>query len=569
MSFISKAEQLPISRRSLLQVALSGALLASASGRALAAMSSPVVKTESGSLRGETVGSVKRFLGVPYAHSIAGAYRFLPPQPPQPWDGIRDAVKYADSAPQPETQLLGRSPVSPAFDPPAYVKSGDDCLALNIWAPSHANSPRPLPVMVWLHGGGWVSGSGSCAIYDGEHLAARGDVIVVTINHRLGASGLTDLSRVVGGKYSESSNLGIRDILAALQWVQKNISAFFGDPNKVTIFGESGGGWKVATLLGIPKAKGLFHKAIIQSGPLTRFMEQSEADKVALTMLEELGIEPALAQAEKEQALENLSADDVVAAQQRTMAKHPMNMTLPGFPTGFWPVLDNDILPASVFDPVAAASSLDIPLMIGQNGTEFSLFMLNDKEAYSLDEAGLAARVGRTFADQGEDVAANIIATYRKDFPDYEPSALWFRIFSDFAMGTLTSRIMDARSVAGAAPVYAYRFDWMSPIADGNLYSPHTMEIPFVFDNERTRAGEVMTGTDDSRIRLSKAVSTAWIEFASRGKPAGPGLPAWPVFDRDSRNAMHLDNKSYIAPYIRPEMLAIYQDKLNKALNGQ
>jgi para-nitrobenzyl esterase len=217
-------------------------------------------------------------------------------------------------------------------------------------------------------------------------------VVVVTINHRLGLSGLTDFSRVLGGEYADSSNLSIRDMIAALEWVRDNIAAFGGNADLVTIFGESGGGWKVSTLLGIPSAKGLFHRAIIQSGPLTRFLTPEQADAVANAVLAELGVTPDTAD-----KLCDITFEEVVAAQARMQANTPMSMRTPGFPTGFWPVIDGEIIPAHVFDPDAAPSSLDVPLLIGQNGTEFTLFMLGDQAAYSLDNAGLERRVAGTF----------------------------------------------------------------------------------------------------------------------------------------------------------------------------
>lgn len=513
-----------------------------------------IVETVSGRVQGESRNGVSRYLGIPYAQSIAGKNRFAPPQAVTPWTDVFQAVKYADSAPQQASDPTSRSPVTPAFAEPAYVKSGDNCLALNIWKPEKVK--KQLPVMVWLHGGGWTSGSGSCAIYDGENLASRGDVVVVTINHRLGASGLTDFSRVLGGEFANSSNLGIRDMIAALQWVHENIAAFGGNPELVTIFGESGGGWKVNTLLGIPAAEGLFQRAIVESGPLTRFMTPEEADKIANSVLEELGISK-----ENADQLNSISYEDVLKAEAAVLAKTPMSFQSPGFPTGFWPVIDGDLIPAHVYDPKAVPSSLQVPLLIGQTGTEFTLFMGRDKAAYSLDESGLEMRVKGMFRE----AAPQVLETYKRDFPDCDPSGLWFRILSDYAMGALSSEIMDQRAVDGAAPVYAYRFDWQTPIADGKLYSPHTIEIPFVFANATNEAGTVMTGGGKEVDKLAKTVSDAWVEFAKTGKPAAKGLPEWPEFTSEARESMHLDNKSEVAPYMDPEMVKLFHTLLWKA----
>ncbi len=552
MSVSSGKAGLQVTRRMLLKTTAAALVAANlrASGQPAAA---PVAETVPGRVEGESLNGVARFLGIPYAQSIAGRNRFAPPRPVESWTGVRKTMRYAQSSPQQKEQF--RSPVTPAFTPADYVVPGDDCLALNVWAP--AGAKEKLPVMVWLHGGGWTSGSGSCPIYDGENLARHSDVVVVTINHRLGASGLTDLSRVLGGSFSDSANLGIRDMIAALEWVRHNIAAFGGNPDLVTIFGESGGGWKVATLLGVPSAKGLFHRAIIESGPLTRFMTPDQADKVANAVLSALKVTPQTAG-----KLNHISCEQIIAAEASVLAKTPMSMQAPGFPAGFWPVIDGKIIRQHVFDPKAAPSSLDVPLLIGQNGTEMTLFMLADKAAYSLDDAQLQQRVAHMF---GADAAPQILATYRRDFPHYDPSGLWFRIFSDFAMGALNSAIMDARAVPGAAPVYTYRFDWQTPIQDGKLYSPHTIEIPFVFDNGGEPAGVVMTGGGAAVATLADTVSSAWAEFARTGKPAAPGLPPWPAYSTGRRESMHIDTASRVGPYMDPAMVTLFHNKLWKA----
>ncbi|MCF1422896.1 carboxylesterase/lipase family protein [Mangrovimonas futianensis] len=511
-----------------------------------------LVQTGLGVIEGERFGSVVRFLGIPYAQEISGANRFAPPKRIKPWEGVLSVKQYADTAPQQAADPTSGSPVTPAFEAPNYVKIGDHCLALNIWKPIEIK--EKLPVMVWLHGGGWTSGSGSCKIYDGENLAKRGDVIVVTINHRLGASGLTDFSRVIGGDFENSSNLGIRDIIAALEWVKDNIAAFGGDENLVTIFGESGGGWKVNTLLGVPSAKGLFHRAIVESGPLTRFLTPEEADEIAKSVLEELQIKPGNAE-----ALNSISFQDVLKAEAAVMKKMPMSFQAPGFPTGFWPVIDGDIITEHVYDQEAAPSGKDVPLLIGQTGTEFTLFMLRDKAAYELDDSGLKTRIINMF---GELLASKILQAYKNDFPEYSPSALWFRIFSDYAMGALSSEIMDVRSVADAAPVYAYRFNWQTPISDGKLYSPHTIEIPFVFDNVKTEAGIIMTGGGEEANELAKTVSSAWVEFAKTGKPSLGSDSEWPVYTQENRESMHIDIQSEVKPYMNPTMVELFHDIL-------
>ena len=538
---------LGLTRRSAL-AAGTAALATAALPRFGWAQATPVIETASGPVQGVTENGVSRFLGLRYAQPISGANRFLPPQPVAPWTGTFVADRHADTAPQGPEPVDG-SPVTPAFATPDYVKAGDDCLALNVWTPEGA---QDLPVMVWLHGGGWQSGSGSCFIYDGTNLASRGDVVVVTINHRLGAHGLTDFSRVLGADWADSDNLSVKDMVAALQWVRANIAGFGGDPDTVTIFGESGGGWKVNTLLAVPQAEGLFHRAIVESGPLTRFHTPEDADEIARAMLDALGIS-----AEAPGALNDLTFEQVLEA-ERTVQQGLSGsmMAAPGFPSGFWPVMGGDFIPRHVFDPDTAPSARAVPLLVGQTGTEFSLFMLGDEAAYSLDEDALETRVLGMF---GDDNGPWLLETYRRDFPDYEPSALWFRLMSDYMMGALSNEILDVRATSGTAPVYAYRFDWMTPIHGGKLWSPHTIEIPFVFDNTGTEAGRVMTEGGDAAAALAATVSEAWVQFAKTGVPSAPGLPDWPEYDSRARQAMHLDTESRVAPYIDARAVDLFR----------
>ncbi|CUH81175.1 Carboxylesterase family protein [Tropicibacter naphthalenivorans] len=248
----------------------------------------------------------------------------------------------------------------------------------------------------------------------------------------------------------------------------------------------------------------------------------------------------------------------VLDAERAVMADFLMGAAAPGFPSGFWPVIDGDFVPAHVHDPVTAPANADVPVMLGQTGTEFTLFMLQDQGAYTLDDAGLEARVTRMLSED----APWVLDSYRRDFPDYVPSALYFRIYSDFAMGALSNSILDVRATTGAAPVYAYRFDWMTPIEGGRLFSPHTIEIPFAFDNATTEAGIIMTEGGDAVATLAKTVSEAWVQFAKTGTPAAPGLPEWPAYDPQARQAMHLNTQSHVAPYIDPRAFDLFKAKL-------
>jgi len=540
------------SRRTLMKAAGAGLMLTSAS--VYATSKGPVVNTEYGKLEGFSRGKVNCFYGIRYGQPIAGKNRFKPPQPVKAWSGIKKADTFANSSPQ-QPSTGGRTPVGVAFADDPSVSRGDDCLALNVWAP--ANGKGKLPVMVWFHGGGFSGGSGSSPLTNGTNLASRGDVIVVTVNHRLAASGYVDFSRVLGGDFADSDNLGSKDMVAALKWVNTNIEAFGGDPDCVMIFGESGGGWKVSTLMGTPSAQGLFHRAVIESGPLLKFMSQDEADKVANIMLEELGVTK-----ETAHKIHDMSFEDIVAAEKRASAR--FTRAAPGFPAGFWPVLDGEFLVDHVFDPVANASARGIPLLIGQTGTEMSLFMIPDKAAYTLTDEQLDERVYGKF---GEEYAPQVLTSYRQAFAGKSPSYLWFRMISDAVMGSLLLAIADAKMVPGGAPVYTFRFEQESPIMEGKLYSPHTLEIPFVFDTANEE-GKVITGGGPEVKKLASDVSSVWVQFAKTGNPSIPALPEWPEYSTRNCATMHLDVNSKAGTYMPVDVVPIMHDLVfNKGVN--
>lgn len=540
------------SRRSVIKAVGAGMLLSSVPLQAKG--KGPVVETQYGKLEGFTRGTVNCFYGIRYGQPIAGKNRFKPPQPVQPWSGIKQADTFANSSPQ-QPSTGGRTPVGVAFADDPSVKRGDDCLALNVWAPSE--NQGKLPVMVWFHGGGFSSGSGSSPLTNGTNLASRGDVVVVTVNHRLAASGYVDFSRVLGGEFAGSDNLGSKDMVAALKWVNANIEAFGGDPDCVMIFGESGGGMKVSTLLGTPEASGLIHRAVIESGPLLQFLSQDEADEVASIMLDELGVTKTTAH-----KMHDLSFEEVVAAEKRASAR--FTRLPPSSPSGFWPVLDGTFLADHVFDPVATASAKGVPLLLGQTGTEMSLFMLWDKPAYSLTDEQLDERVKAKF---GEDYAPVVLSSYRKAFAAKTPSFLWFRMLSDGLMGALMLAIADARMLPGGAPVYTYRFEMESPIMAGKLYSPHTLEIPYVFDTA-SEEGKGITGGGDEVKKLAAEISSVWVQFAKTGNPSIPALPEWPEYSTSNLATMHLDVQSKTGTYMPAEVVPIMHDLVfNKKVN--
>ncbi len=488
---------------------------------------SPVLETSSGKVRGETGEGIFRFLGIPYGAPTLGANRFMPPVKPQPWAGVREAVSYGPIAPQ-TAAGAGRAAATPDEDSTGV--EGEDCLVLNIFTPGVADGAR-RPVMFWCHGGGFVTGSGGPA-YDGTNLARRGDVVVVTINHRLGALGYLHLGDLGGPEFAASGNVGMLDIIAALEWVRDNVSGFGGDPSNVTIFGESGGGRKVAALLAMPGAMGLFHRAIIESGPGIRVNERDYATQLAEALLGELGLKPT-----QLRELQQAPLDRFMAAQFAATAKMPSSNAR----GGFRPVLEEETLPEHPFDPAGPAISADVPLMIGFNRTEATLFLANDKEAFELDEEGLERRAGNLF--KGE--AGRILQGMRQCYPEATPSDLYLLIHTGFLRYPIDSiKLAERKSAQGAAPVFLYRFEWETPARWGRLRTPHALEIPFVFDNIGLGSWQAFTRATPEAYELAARVSATWAAFARTGDPNSGGLPRWEPYSVATRPTMVINNES-------------------------
>ena len=505
-------------------------------------------ETALGKLRGVDRNGVKIFKGIPYGASTSGANRFMAPAEPADWSGVRDALAYGPSAPQRDPAALpplaGTLTISGEDLPP----EGEDCLVLNVWTPAvgpAASNGRKRPVMFWCHGGGFATGSGSSPDNDGTNLARRGDVVVVTINHRLNVLGFANLSEF-SRDFAASGDVGMLDIVQALKWVRANIAQFGGDPNTVTIFGQSGGGRKVETLLAMPSAKGLFHRAIVESGAAVKVVDRDVAVRNAEQLLAKLGVDR-----KNVRALQKIPVEKIMAAYFAVLKENPD--VDPSF-GGFSPTVDGKILPQHPFYPKASPVSADVPVMIGCTRTEMTLFSLNDPSAFSLNDADMRKRVGDVLGDR----APAMVDLYQKLNPGASPSDIYFLIASDARYGAPTMIAAQRRAALGKAPVYLYYFTWETPVQGGRLKSPHTMEIPFAFDNVKISAR--MTGGGADAMALADKVSDAWIAFARTGDPNTPKLPHWPTYDAKDRATMVINNVSKVVnDPLREQRLAMFQ----------
>ena len=485
----------------------------------------PTVQTSYGSLEGAQLQGVQAFKGVPFAKAPVDALRWAPPEKPEPWTLARDATAYGAAS------LQAQSPISTMMGMSFEEGTSEDCLFLNVWTPAAGSGTRP--VMVFIHGGAFVIGAGSQSMYNGEHLARRGDVVVVTINYRLGALGFLRLGATTEGRIPATGNEAILDQVAALEWVRDEIAAFGGDPGNVTVFGESAGSISIAGLLASPRAKGLFRRAILQSGSANLVTAPAAADQVGAKIVEDLARDLA------GQDLREIPAQRIMEAQDRATPR--------AGGVSYAPVADGETIALDPFEAIAGGSAEGVDILVGSNLDEMNLFRLMDPSVDSLDETGLLARVTAFFPDNGEDVVAAYKDAVAARGDEPMPSRTWLAFQTDQVFRAPAMKLAALQSVHTPS-VYAYRFDHKSEAFGGILGAAHALELPFVFGTLSDPGfGAIVGGANDVTTALSGRMQEAWIAFARTGNPSTESLPKWPQYEPGQRATMLFSSDPRVA----------------------
>ncbi|MGP0030547.1 MAG: carboxylesterase/lipase family protein [Acidimicrobiales bacterium] len=508
-----------------------------------------VVTVTGGRVRGIRRDGVWSFSGIPYAEAPVGPLRWRPPRPPTAWEGVRDASSFGPIAPQsaPVVGITGPS------DPDAADEQSEDCLSLNVWTPVVPESPSPgtgRPVMVWIHGGGFTTGSGSVFLYRGGELVRNGDVVVVTLNYRLGALGFLG-HPALRDPEGHIGNWGLHDQVAALRWVRDNIAQFGGDAGNVTLFGESAGGFSVSTLMGTPAGSGLFRRAIVQSGGV-HVHSVAEAERAADRLVSALG----LAACDRHR-LESVPAADLVAATEEVAKRRPD----PGLiPLPFLPVVDGSFVPEHPLAAVGRGAVPEVDLLIGTNRDELTLFGLGNPALLALDADGVADWVGNAAPDVP---TASLMKAYREArqarAEGVTPHDLWVSMGTDGVFRWPSLQLAAAHGARGAR-TFVYLFEWESPAFGGLLRSCHGLELPFVFGVVHVPAVQLFTGSGTEVERLSALMQHAWSAFARTGDPAHQALGSWPTWDPATRSTMVFGPRSALATAPRNPELSVWEE---------
>ncbi|HEV3041950.1 MAG TPA: carboxylesterase/lipase family protein [Candidatus Angelobacter sp.] len=511
-----------------------------------------IVKTANGPVQGLVIDGVHSFKGLRYGAAPIGALRWMPPQKSSPWTTVQDCSDFGAPAMQMATGITVSAlsdfsmQMHRVFTTPSELKiHNEDCLFLNVWTPGLDSKRRP--VMVWIHGGGFAYGSGAQPIYQGEDLARSHDVVAISVNHRLNLFGYLHLGDLMGNSYASSGTVGMQDLVLALEWVRDNIAEFGGDPGNVTIMGQSGGGAKVSILLSMESAKGLFHKASIQSGAGLRAGRKESAGRIAKALLDELKIAPG-----DIKALQAVPAQTLIDTANALAARVPRGAG-PGSGRlgGFGPILDGVAITRDPFDPDGPAISTDVPILVGSVKDEWTIFTASEAWFGTMTEADLQERL-KPMGARGQ----SLLAAFRKIHPDYSPTYLYISVISTPAFGNSIT-LAERKAAQHGAPVYMWYLTWETPVNGGALKTPHTMEIPFMLHNyNRVRA---FVGPGTGPDRMARQLSDAWVAFARSGKPDAASIPHWPAYDAASRATMIFNLKSEVVNDPNSEVRKILQ----------
>lgn len=523
-----------MNRRDFLKCATTAALTTSA-GKVLGQSEShPIVRTTSGAVRGQVRDGIAFFLGIPYGADTRQT-RFQPPILPKPWSYVRDAFVWGDRAPQLTgngmTSRAGQRSDTDTYRLPADEgAASEDCLHLNVWTPSpNSRGHQRRPVLFYIHGGAYNGGTVNSALYDGTRLCKRGDVVVVTVNHRLNAFGFLYLAGVTHDPvYADSGNAGMLDLVLALRWVKDNIAAFGGDPTRVTIFGQSGGGAKCATLMAMPSAHGLFHRVMTMSGQQVTAAPQSIATARARDFLTKLGFSE-ISGEDLRSSLDKVSLEHLQAAARVSSA--------------WLPVVDGRALPRDPFSPDAPPLSDDVPMILGNThdetrgligGSQPALFSLTWDDVPSALQKSVGAFLGEVKPQE-------VVDHYREWYPQYSPSDVFFAAATAFR--SWPGQVIEAERRASSPAqkrTWVYQMDWSSPVAGGRFGAPHTVDIPFFFDNLALAPGMIGATPEDIQHAqpLATAMSQTLIMYARNGDPNHPDLPHWPAYELTQRPTM-------------------------------